>query len=69
MDDLSSGLVYNNPINNLSFCLAWCGWQIVNCDVVQGDGLVVNLGSGNAIVVDVGPEPEKMDQCLRKLGI
>ena len=50
---------------------AWpgSGWQIANCDVGQGDGLVVNLGEGNAIVVDVGPEPEKMDQCLKKLGI
>ncbi len=50
---------------------AWpgSGWQIANCDVGQGDGLVVNLGAGNAIVVDVGPEPEKMDQCLNKLGI
>lgn len=45
------------------------GWQIVNCDVGQGDGMVVNLGKGNAIVVDVGPEPAKMDQCLSKLGI
>jgi competence protein ComEC len=50
---------------------AWpgSGWQVANCDVGQGDGLVVNLGSGNAIVVDVGPEPEKMDHCLKKLGI
>jgi competence protein ComEC len=45
------------------------GWQIANCDVGQGDGMVVNLGEGNAIVIDVGPEPEKMDQCLRQLGI
>jgi competence protein ComEC len=50
---------------------AWpgSGWQVANCDVGQGDGLVVNLDGGNAIVVDVGPEPEKMDQCLKKLGI
>jgi len=50
---------------------AWpgSGWQIANCDVGQGDGLVINLGEGNAIVVDVGPEPEKIDQCLKKLGI
>jgi len=45
------------------------GWQIANCDVGQGDGMVVNLGEGNAIVIDVGPEPEKMDQCLRQLGV
>lgn len=49
----------------------WPGrnWQVVNCDVGQGDGLVFNLGGGNAIVVDVGPEPESIDSCLSKLGI
>ena len=51
--------------------LSWPGenWQVANCDVGQGDGLVVNLGSANAIVIDVGPDPIAMDQCLRKLGI
>ncbi|MGI9195327.1 MAG: ComEC/Rec2 family competence protein, partial [Candidatus Nanopelagicus sp.] len=50
---------------------AWpgTGWQIANCDVGQGDGMVINLGQAYAIVIDVGPEPEKMDQCLKKLGI
>jgi competence protein ComEC len=49
----------------------WPGknWQVVNCDVGQGDGLVFNLGEGNAVVVDVGPEPGKIDKCLSKLGI
>ena len=49
----------------------WPGrnWQVANCDVGQGDGLVFNLGSGSAIVVDVGPEPESIDSCLSKLGI
>jgi competence protein ComEC len=49
----------------------WPGsnWQVVNCDVGQGDGLVFNLGGGNAIVIDVGPEPESIDNCLSKLGI
>jgi len=45
------------------------GWQVVNCDVGQGDALVINLGSANAILVDVGPEPIKIDRCLRRLGI
>jgi competence protein ComEC len=31
--------------------------------------MVINLGSGKAIVIDVGPEAEAEDKCLRKLGI
>ena len=55
---------------NLTY-FGWPGrnWQVANCDVGQGDGLVFNLGSGSAIVVDVGPEPESIDNCLSKLGI
>lgn len=50
---------------------SWPGrnWQVANCDVGQGDGLVFNLGRSSAIVIDVGPETEKMDRCLSKLGI
>ncbi len=44
-------------------------WSIVACDVGQGDGLVVRTGAHSAIVVDTGPEPELMDQCLRQLRI
>lgn len=45
------------------------GWLLVACDVGQGDGLVVSLGRGSAVVVDTGPEPEPMDRCLRQLGV
>jgi competence protein ComEC len=37
--------------------------------VGQGDGLVVNNGGGHAVVVDTGPDPEIMDDCLRRLGV
>ena len=59
----------------LIFSLTWIqrwpakDWQIANCDVGQGDSMVINLGSGKAIVIDVGPEAEAEDKCLRKLGI
>lgn len=36
------------------------GWQIANCDVGQGDGLVVNLGGGSGILVDTGPDQQKL---------
>jgi competence protein ComEC len=51
--------------------LAWpgSGWQIANCDVGQGDGMVVNLGSASGIVIDTGPDLIKMDRCLHQLKI
>ena len=45
------------------------GWVLVTCDVGQGDGHVVRLGRGTALVVDTGPEPRAIDRCLRRLGI
>lgn len=44
-------------------------WVLVACDVGQGDGLVVNLGAGRALVVDTGPDPSAMRRCLRDLKI
>lgn len=44
-------------------------WQLVACDVGQGDGLVLNAGRGAAVVVDTGEEPGPMDRCLDTLGI
>jgi competence protein ComEC len=49
----------------------WPGadWQVTNCDVGQGDGLVINLGSNRAIVIDTGPDPILIDRCLKRLKI
>jgi competence protein ComEC len=44
-------------------------WQIANCDVGQGDSMVINLNHGKAIVIDVGPDPVAENKCLRDLGI
>ncbi|WP_162144848.1 ComEC/Rec2 family competence protein [Arthrobacter castelli] len=44
-------------------------WSIVACDVGQGDGLVVRTDEHSAIVVDTGPEPAAMNQCLDGLSI
>ena len=52
-----------------SFIWPGPGWQIANCDVGQGDGLVVNLGRGSGLVIDTGPDPEKIDRCLHQLKI
>lgn len=44
-------------------------WQLVSCDVGQGDATVIRAGPTQAIVVDTGPEPAAVDRCLDGLGI
>ena len=38
-------------------------------DVGQGDGLVINLGNQQAILIDAGPDEVVIDNCLNTLGI
>ncbi|MFI0232936.1 ComEC/Rec2 family competence protein [Streptomyces sp. NPDC017086] len=45
------------------------GWRFVMCDVGQGDATVLAAGGGAAVVVDAGPDPELVDDCLRRLGV
>ncbi len=44
-------------------------WKLVQCDVGQGDALVLNLGDGSALLFDVGPSPTLIDRCLSALGV
>ena len=44
-------------------------WDVANCDIGQGDGMVLNLGNHRGVVIDVGPEPATIDRCLKQLGI
>ena len=43
-------------------------WQVVNCDVGQGDALVVR-SQGVVALVDVGRESDPVDKCLDNLNI
>jgi competence protein ComEC len=45
------------------------GWAMVACDVGQGDALVLNAAPGSAVVVDAGPDPAAVDECLRRLDV
>lgn len=49
----------------------WPGrhWQIVACDVGQGDGVVVRVHDHQAVVFDSGPDPGPMKTCLDALGV
>ena len=43
-------------------------WQVVACDVGQGDGIVVRSQKAIALI-DVGRDPKPIDECLRHLQI
>lgn len=45
------------------------GWTMIVCDVGQGDALVLNAADGSAVVVDTGPDPRLLDECLSDLGV
>ncbi|NDH98651.1 MAG: ComEC/Rec2 family competence protein, partial [Actinobacteria bacterium] len=46
------------------------GWLMTQCDVGQGDALVVAPRDGHgAVVIDVGPSAKEIDSCLSDLGV
>ncbi|WP_104103753.1 ComEC/Rec2 family competence protein [Arthrobacter sp. 08Y14] len=45
------------------------GWMAAACDVGQGDGLVVRTAAHRAVVIDAGPDPDSMDNCLKRLQV
>lgn len=44
-------------------------WSFFQCDVGQGDALIVRTSNNRAVVIDVGPEPDAIDRCLTLLGV
>ena len=50
--------------------LGWPGaWEVVFCDVGQGDATAIRAGPGEAVLVDVGPDNGAAVACLRSLGV
>lgn len=50
--------------------LGWPGqWDVVFCDVGQGDATVLRAAPGVAVVVDTGPDPRAVQDCLDSLGV
>lgn len=45
------------------------GWQLVVCDVGQGDAIVLRSGPGRGVLVDAGPDGHLVDGCLARLDI
>ncbi|WP_370947838.1 ComEC/Rec2 family competence protein [Amycolatopsis sp. cg5] len=45
-------------------------WAMVTCDVGQGDAVVLATAEpGRAVLIDTGPEPGPVDECLKRLGV
>ena len=44
------------------------GWSIAACDVGQGDALVVR-SAGKVALIDTGPDPDALAECLTGLGV
>lgn len=44
-------------------------WDIIGCDVSQGDMFLVRTGPDSAMVIDTGQEPDLAKQCLHTAGI
>jgi competence protein ComEC len=44
------------------------GWQVLNCDVGQGDALLLRDG-GETALIDVGRDNQAIDSCLTALGV
>jgi len=43
-------------------------WQYAQCDVGQGDAVLVR-SAGRTALIDTGPDPERLEECLGALGI
>ncbi|HZK06118.1 MAG TPA: ComEC/Rec2 family competence protein [Actinomycetaceae bacterium] len=44
----------------------WFAWQ---CDVGQGSAMLVRSGPGRAVMIDVGPEDGRSQDCLARAGV
>lgn len=56
------------PIKRVASSWPPNGWQVVQCDVGQGDALVLRSGQSVA-VIDVGRDDEPIDECLTELQV
>lgn len=45
------------------------GTFLIACDVGQGTAVVLPLTRTEAVLIDTGPEPQKVNNCLSRLGI
>ncbi|KAA2266121.1 DNA internalization-related competence protein ComEC/Rec2 [Solihabitans fulvus] len=63
-------LVVLVPVGAVSPGWPAAGWGVVSCDVGQGDAAVLATAEPDrAVLVDTGPDPAPIAECLRRLGV
>lgn len=45
------------------------GWLAAACDIGQGDAFLIRAGPAAAVLVDTGPDAERLVGCLRRMGV
>ena len=55
--------------SNSSLTFPGKNWVIGQCDVGQGDALLIRVGEKEAILFDAGPDPKLLEKCLSNFGI
>ena len=55
--------------SNQRLLFANSNWVVAQCDVGQGDALLINLGEHSAMLFDAGPDPRLLDRCLDLFGV
>ena len=55
----------------LATATAWppAGWQIIMCDVGQGDSALIRIDDVTAIAIDTGPDPAAERRCIQRSGV
>jgi len=62
-------LVIVTLIGSTLFMFRHDDWMLFQCDVGQGDALLIRTGKASAVVIDVGPDSKSIDRCLREAKI
>ena len=64
-------MIISGVLTLTPFSRSWVpeDWQIFQCDVGQGDGMVIKIDVGRAILIDAGPDSRAIDQCLKLLKV
>ncbi|NBQ67112.1 MAG: MBL fold metallo-hydrolase, partial [Actinobacteria bacterium] len=60
-------LIFFGVVSNASF--PGDAWRVVQCDVGQGDALVLKISQESALLFDAGPDPDLLDRCLKSIGV
>lgn len=66
---LVSGVTLGNALEQRLAPWPPADWQVIGCDVGQGDATLIRAGASSAVVVDAGPDPLALRRCLKSARV